>query len=142
MSVAGPRDSFGGYRIRLVETLRQRGIKDLAVLRAFSEVPRHLFVPPALRGQAYLDQSLPIGGGQTISQPFVQARSLELLRFDGTERALEVGTGSGYQTALLAHLGEQVFSVERVPELGESARRALREAGVINASILVGDGTY
>jgi protein-L-isoaspartate(D-aspartate) O-methyltransferase len=136
-----PGDSYGGYRERLVEALREKGIRDLAVLKAVSEVPRHLFVPTSLRAQAYEDTSLPIGNGQTISQPSTQARALETLRLSGRERVLEVGLGSGYQTALLAHLAEQVFAIERIPALADAARAALAAAGVRNASILVGDGT-
>lgn len=134
-------DTFGGYRARLVERLREQGIQDLAVLRAFAETPRHLFVPTAMRHRAYEDGALPIGAGQTISQPFTQARYLEALRLKGHERVLEIGTGSGYQAALLAHLAAQVFSVERVRALAESAQQALRAAGVRNASVLLGDGT-
>jgi protein-L-isoaspartate(D-aspartate) O-methyltransferase len=137
----GPADTYAGYRVRLVESLRHRGIRDLAVLKAFAETPRHLFVPPAVRHRAYDDSALPIGNGQTISQPFMQARYLEALRLRGTERVLEIGTGSGYQTALLGALADTVFSVERVEKLAVSAQRALREAGVANASVLLGDGT-
>jgi protein-L-isoaspartate(D-aspartate) O-methyltransferase len=134
-------DTFGGYRIRLVEQLREQGIKDLAVLRAFAETPRHLFVPAAVRHRAYENAALPIGAGQTISQPFMQARYLETLRLQGGERVLEIGTGSGYQTALLSWLVAQVFTVERVQALAESAQRALRAAAARNVSVLVGDGT-
>jgi protein-L-isoaspartate(D-aspartate) O-methyltransferase len=134
-------DTFGGYRARLVERLRDQGIQDLAVLRAFAETPRHLFVPEAVRHRAYEDGALPIGAGQTISQPFTQARYLEALRLTGHERVLEIGTGSGYQAALLAHVVSQVFSVERIRALAESAQRALRAADVRNASVLLGDGT-
>ena len=137
----GLGDSFGGYRTRLAETLRAAGIRDLAVLRAIAETPRHLFVPEAVRHRAYEDAALPIGAGQTISRPFTQARYLEALRLTGREKVLEVGTGSGYQTALLAALAAQVFSVERVRGLAEAAQRALKAAGVANVSILVGDGT-
>jgi protein-L-isoaspartate(D-aspartate) O-methyltransferase len=136
-----PGDSYGGYRTRLVEALREKGIRDLAVLKAVSEVPRHLFVAPSLRGQAYEDTSLPIGNGQTISQPSTQARALEALRLRGTERVLEVGMGSGYQTALLGTMVAQVFAIERVPALAESAQAALAAANIRNVSILVGDGT-
>ena len=138
--MSGPPDTFGGYRTRLVEGLRARGIRDLAVLRAFAQVPRHLFVPEAVRHRAYEDAALPIGNGQTISQPFTQARYLEALRLSGRERVLEVGTGSGYQTALLAAVASQVFTIERVRELAESAQQALRRAGYA-VSLLVGDGT-
>ncbi len=138
--MSGPSDTYGGYRTRLVETLRARGIHDLSVLRAFAQVPRHLFVPEAVRHRAYEDAALPIGNGPTISQPFTQARYLEALRLSGRERVLEVGTGSGYQTALLAAVAAQVFTIERVRELAEQAQRALRQAGVV-VSLLVGDGT-
>jgi protein-L-isoaspartate(D-aspartate) O-methyltransferase len=134
-------DSYGGYRTRLVETLRQKGIRDLAVLRAIGTVPRHLFVPQSVRHRAYEDVALPIGGGQTISQPWVQARYLELAALTGRERVLEVGAGSGYQTALLAELADAVFAVERIPTLAQGARAALEAAGYRNVTVLVGDGT-
>jgi len=134
-------DSYAGYRSKLVEAVRLKGVQDLAVLHAIAEVPRHLFVPRALAGQAYEDTSLPIGSGQTISQPSTHARAIEALRLSGRERVLEVGTGSGYQTALLARCAEQVFTVERVAALAEQARSALARAGITNVSILVGDGT-
>jgi protein-L-isoaspartate(D-aspartate) O-methyltransferase len=137
----GSRDTYGGYRARLVEALRAKGIRDLAVLRAFAQTPRHLFVPAALRHRAYEDAALPIGNGQTISQPFTQARYLETLELRGAERVLEIGTGSGYQTALLAALAGQVFTIERVRALAEAAQAALKAAGVGNVSLLVGDGT-
>jgi protein-L-isoaspartate(D-aspartate) O-methyltransferase len=137
----GAGDSFGGYRTQLVAELQTKGIRDLAVLRAFSLVPRHLFVPEGVRHRAYEDSALPIAAGQTISQPWVQARSLELAHLTGKERVLEVGTGSGYQTALLAQLADQVFSVERIPALAQAARSALAEAGVRQVTVLVGDGT-
>ena len=134
-------DSYGGYRTRLVETLQQKGIRDLAVLRAIGTVPRHLFVPESVRHRAYEDVALPIGGGQTISQPWVQARYLELAALSGRERVLEVGAGSGYQTALLAQLADAVFAVERIPALAQGARAALEAAGLRNVTVLVGDGT-
>jgi protein-L-isoaspartate(D-aspartate) O-methyltransferase len=133
--------AYRGKRRRLIETLQTNGISDLAVLRAFDETPRHLFVPTGLRDRAYDDTALPIGNGQTISQPSVHARSLELLRLTGKERVLEIGTGSGYQTVLLTHLAAQVFSVERVPTLLERARDIIRECGARNVSLLLGDGT-
>jgi protein-L-isoaspartate(D-aspartate) O-methyltransferase len=139
--VNGSRDGYGGYRARLVEQLRAQGIRDLAVLRAFAGTPRHLFVPEAVRHRAYEDAALPIGTGQTISQPFTQARYLETLALKGKERVLEIGTGSGYQTALLAALAEQVFTIERVRSLAETAQSALKAAAVSNVSLLVGDGT-
>ena len=141
MSGGASRDTYGGYRARLVDQLRAQGIRDLAVLRAFADTPRHVFVPEAVRHRAYEDAALPIGIGQTISQPFTQARYLEALGLKGTERVLEIGTGSGYQTALLAALASQVFSIERVRPLAESAQAALRAARVTNVSLLVGDGT-
>jgi protein-L-isoaspartate(D-aspartate) O-methyltransferase len=134
-------DSYGGYRTRLVETLQQKGIRDLAVLRAIGTVPRHLFVPESVRHRASEDVALPSGGGQTISQPWVQARYLELAQLTGRERVLEVGAGSGYQTALLAQLADAVFAVERIPALAQGARTALEAAGIRNVTILVGDGT-
>ena len=140
-NLTGVADTYAGYRARLVEALRVQGIRDLAVLKAFAETPRHLFVPTALRHRAYEDAALPIGKGQTISRPLTQARYLEALRLRGRERVLEIGTGSGYQTALLAALASTVFSVERVERLAVAARQALRDAGVGNASVLLGDGT-
>jgi protein-L-isoaspartate(D-aspartate) O-methyltransferase len=137
----GEGDSYGGYRGRLVDVLRRKGVRDLAVLRAVQMVPRHLFVPESVRHRAYDDTALPIGSGQTISQPFVQARYLELIGLTGKEKVLEVGTGSGYQTALLALLASMVFSVERVPHLAQSARTVLAAAGIRNVTVLVGDGT-
>lgn len=134
-------DSFRGYRLRLVEALQARGIHDLSVLHAVSVVPRHRFVPESVRHRAYEDSALPIGNGQTISQPSVQARYLQALRLTGRESVLEVGTGSGYQTALLAQVAERVFSVERVGTLADSARRVIEELGLNNVTVLVGDGT-
>ncbi len=137
----GAGDSYGGYRTRLVGVLQAKGIRDLAVLRAVSQVPRHLFVPASVRHRAYEDSALPIGGGQTISQPWVQARYLEVLQLSGRERVLEVGTGSGYQTALLSLLADTVFSVERIASLATEARAALAAAGLSNVTVVVGDGT-
>jgi protein-L-isoaspartate(D-aspartate) O-methyltransferase len=134
-------DGYAGYRSRLVEALQLKGIRDMAVLRAVATVPRHVFVPPELEARAYDDVALPIGAGQTISQPYVQARSCELLELTGRERVLEIGTGSGYQTALLAMLAEMVFSIERVPELARRAHDALKATGIANVSVLHGDGT-
>lgn len=132
---------MGGARRRLVELLREKGIRDLAVLRAFDLTPRHAFVPTGVRHRAYEDSPLPIGSGQTISQPSIHARYLELLAFDGSERVLEVGTGSGYQTVLLSHLVAQVFTIERIPALYTMAREAINRAGATNVSMLLGDGT-
>jgi len=137
----GHGDGYGGYRAQLVEALRDKGIHDLRVLHAIATVPRHRFVPDSMRHRAYEDVPLPIGAGQTISQPYVHARSLELLRLTGNDRVLEVGAGSGYQTALLAELASTVLAVERVPELARAARQALEDVGVKNATVVVGDGT-
>jgi len=125
----------------LVELLHEQGIKDLAVLHAIDQVPRHLFVPTGVRHRAYEDSALPIGNGQTISQPSIHARYLELLKLKGNEKVLEIGTGSGYQTALLAQLASQVFSIERIGPLLDTARETLRKIGVRNVSFLLGDGT-
>lgn len=130
-----------GPRRRLVEQLQEQGIRDLVVLKAIDETPRHLFVPRAVRHRAYEDSALPIGNGQTISQPSIHARYLELLHLTGTEKVLEIGTGSGYQTVLLSHLAAQVFSIERVAPLLESARAIIQQTGARNISLLLGDGT-
>jgi protein-L-isoaspartate(D-aspartate) O-methyltransferase len=132
---------YRGARRRLVETLQANGIDDLAVLRAFELTPRHLFVPSGVRHRAYDDSALPIGNGQTISQPSVHARYLQLLHLEGGERVLEIGTGSGYQTVLLGHLVSQVFSIERVPELLTRAKEVIGACGVGNVSLMLGDGT-
>ena len=140
--MAGPVEpEFRGPRRRLVEQLQEQGIRDLAVLKAIDETPRHLFVPRAVRHRAYEDSALPIGNGQTISQPSIHARYLELLHLTGSEKVLEIGTGSGYQTVLLSHLAAQVFSIERVAPLLESARAIIQQLGARNISLLLGDGT-
>lgn len=140
--MVGPVDGeFRGARRRLVDTLRQKGITDLSVLRAVELTPRHAFVPTGVRHRAYEDAALPIGNGQTISQPSLHARYLELLRLSGRERVLEIGTGSGYQTVLLSHLVDQVFSVERIPALLQTARDVIQRLGAKNVSLLLGDGT-
>jgi protein-L-isoaspartate(D-aspartate) O-methyltransferase len=123
------------------EQLRGRDIADERVLAAMERVPRELFVPPELRDRAYKDVALPIGSGQTISQPYMVARIVEELGLDGDEKVLDVGTGSGYQAAVLAQLGEQVHSIERIPELAEQARRNFEAAGVDNVDVHVGDGS-
>ena len=116
------------------------GIHDERVLHAFEQVPRHLFVPEVLRGEAESDRPLPIGFGQTISQPFIVAFMTQALRLAGQERVLEVGTGSGYQTAILALLAREVWSVEIVPELSERAGAMLRALELHNVRLRVGDG--
>jgi protein-L-isoaspartate(D-aspartate) O-methyltransferase len=138
----GGEHEFRGPRRRLLDTLRERGITDLAVLHAVDRTPRHLFVPHAIMHRAYEDSALPIGSGQTISQPSVHARYLAELKLTGHERALEIGTGSGYQTVLLSHLVAQVFSIERVRELLDRARDVIRRVDARNVSLLMGDGTY
>ena len=140
--VARPVDTeLRGARQRLVDTLREKGIRDLSVLRAFELTPRHQFVPTGIRHRAYEDNPLPIGNGQTISQPSIHARYLELLGLTGRERVLEIGTGSGYQTVLLSHLVEQVFSIERIPAVYQLGRDNIQRAGARNVSLLLGDGT-
>jgi protein-L-isoaspartate(D-aspartate) O-methyltransferase len=147
MSSAG--EKFNGIgmtstrtRARMVERLREQGIRDEAVLAAMSAVPRHIFVEEALAIRAYEDSPLPIGAGQTISQPFVVARMTELLRAGrALHKVLEIGTGCGYQTAILARLAEEVYTVERVASLVAKARRNLRALKVNNVRIKHGDGS-
>ncbi|MGD8375778.1 MAG: protein-L-isoaspartate(D-aspartate) O-methyltransferase [Acidobacteriota bacterium] len=122
--------------------LEGRGIHDPRVLEAMRTVPRERFVEEALSGKAYGDHALPIGHGQTLSQPWVVARLAELLELRGGETVLEIGTGSGYQAAVLSRLASRVFTVERIPELSERARRTLRDLGIENVHFKVFDGTY
>jgi protein-L-isoaspartate(D-aspartate) O-methyltransferase len=138
---AGLVREFGGARRRLIEELQRKGIRDLTVLKAFDDVPRHQFIPTGLRHRAYEDAPIPIGQGQTISQPWVHAKYLELLALTGKERVLEIGTGSGFQTALLTKLAGQVFTIERIAPLAEQAREALRRCGIDHVIQRVGDGT-
>jgi protein-L-isoaspartate(D-aspartate) O-methyltransferase len=121
--------------------LRSRGIHDERVLGAMRRVPRELFVPAALRRLAYADEALPLGAGQTVSQPYVVAFICQGLALDGHERVLDVGTGSGYQAAVLAELGGEVHSIERIPELAEGARAALAAAGYARVDVHEGDGS-
>lgn len=125
----------------LARFLARRGIGDERVLAAIAAVPRELFVPDELRREAYADRALPIGSGQTISQPYMVATIAEALALQADERVLDVGTGSGYQAAILAELAAEVVSIERVPELAERARETLARAGCENVEIRVGDGT-
>lgn len=134
-------DPYRRDRRNLVEELRRAGVRDLAVLHAFDRVPRHRFVPEAVRHRAYEIAALPIGHGQTISRPTVHATHLSLAELDGDERVLEVGTGSGFQTALLAVLAGEVYSVERVEPLADRARGRLREMGVEGVRVRTGDGS-
>ena len=121
--------------------LRQRGISDARVLEAMARVPRELFVPEGMRELAYEDGALPIGSGQTISQPFIVAAICSLLELTGDEHVLDVGTGSGYQAAVLAELAREVTTIERVPELYERARALLEANGYRNVDVRLGDGS-
>jgi protein-L-isoaspartate(D-aspartate) O-methyltransferase len=132
---------FVGYRRKLIEDIRSRGIDDLETLEIFDRVPRHIFLPEGVWPRAYEDAPIPIGYGQTASQPSLQAYYLSLLEPERNEKVLEIGTGSGYLTALLALMADRVYSVERVRELSQRARRALDAFGVRNVALLVGDGT-
>ncbi len=145
-----PVEDYESEHRRLLEQViaETRGTADLTgcaklsepVLRALAVVPRHRFVPPAQLAWAYADSPLPIGCGQTISQPFIVALMTELLALDARSVVLEVGTGSGYQTAMLASLARRVYSVERIPALAEAAERRLRELGIANVEIRIADG--
>lgn len=128
-------------RLMVERQLRGRGISDRRVLEAFETVPRHLFVPEEYRHLAYEDGPLPIGFGQTISQPFIVAYMTQLLDLTGKERVLEVGTGSGYQAAILSALTAEVHTIELIPALAERARATLAQIGVTNVSIHIGDGS-
>ena len=143
--VAGPLGSpeieYRGPKRRLLETLQANGITDPAVLKAFEQTPRHLFVPTGVRHRAYEDSALPIGSGQTISQPSVHARYLQELHLTGKERVLEVGTGSGYGAAVLSRCCARVVTIERHEELGRRAAATLREAGYDNVEVRCADGT-
>ena len=121
--------------------IKARGIKNDPVLEAMRKVPRHLFVPSESLDSAYSDRPLPIGHGQTISQPYMVAVMTEALEFEGGEKVLEVGTGSGYQAAVLAEIAGHVMTTERVPELAEEARRKLRDLGYTNIEVVVTDGS-
>jgi protein-L-isoaspartate(D-aspartate) O-methyltransferase len=129
-------------RTRMVEQqLRSRDVIDERVLAAMEKVPRELFIPERLRNRAYDDAALPIGDGQTISQPYMVAKICEALELRGTEHVLDVGTGSGYQAAVLAELAEEVDTIERIPALAERARASLEEAGYSRVRVHVGDGS-
>lgn len=134
-------DRFVHQRRALIEKIRDRGIRDLEVLRAFDLVPRHEFLPEAVGHRAYEDAPVPIGFGQTASQPSLQALYMEILGLRSTDKVLEIGTGSGFQTAVLAQLVGNVYSVERVRPLAIRAREVLDRMRVSNVALLVGDGT-
>jgi len=133
--------AFVRARQRLVERLVQQGVTDPRVLQAFAAVPRHQLIPEALRDRAYADLALPIGAGQTISAPGIVAAMTQALELRGDETVLEVGTGSGYQAAVLSRLAERIVSIERLPRLAADARRALDGLGVSNVVVHLGDGT-
>ncbi|MBI2358038.1 MAG: protein-L-isoaspartate(D-aspartate) O-methyltransferase [Deltaproteobacteria bacterium] len=122
--------------------LRARGIRDPKVLQALSLVPRHLFVPESLQASAYEDRPLPIGEGQTISQPYIVALMTELLELGGAEKVLEIGTGSGYQAAVLSHLAKEVYTIEIVAVLAAKAQETLQRLGYDTVRVLVGDGFF
>jgi protein-L-isoaspartate(D-aspartate) O-methyltransferase len=135
-------DEYKAERHRMVDVqLRSRGLRDKRVLEAFEQVPRHLFVPEPVRYQAYADMPLPIGQNQTISQPYIVALMISLLNLQGDERVLEIGTGSGYEAALLARLAAEVHTVELLPELGRQADMLLQELGCENVRVHIGDGS-
>jgi len=142
-AVAEEEETFAKMRQQMVErTIRARGVSYPEVLRAMETVPRHHFVLPRYLGQAYADHPLPIGYGQTISQPYIVALMTELLRLESDERVLEIGTGSAYQAAVLAELVNEVYSIEIVPELADSAAQRLKALGYDNVRTKQGDGYY
>jgi protein-L-isoaspartate(D-aspartate) O-methyltransferase len=133
--------NYLALRNRMVDTqILRRGVSDTLVLTAMRRVPRHLFVPPELRASAYTDQPLPIGEGQTISQPYIVALMTELMRLEGGEKVLEIGTGSGYQAAVLAEIADEVYSIEILKELAASAEGRLESLGYDNIHVMWGDG--
>ena len=133
--------SYSSLRLQMVDSqLRRRGIADERVLAAMERVPRHEFAPERYRGQAYEDHPLPIGEEQTISQPYIVALMLEALKLSPTDKVLEIGTGSGYVTALLAELTESVVSIERHESLAQSSRALLAALGYSNVNVVTGDG--
>jgi protein-L-isoaspartate(D-aspartate) O-methyltransferase len=137
----GP-DPFAVERQRMVETqLRARGIRDQRLLDAMARIPRHEFVEARYRDQAYEDHPLPIGASQTISQPYMVALMLELLQLDSSSKVLEIGTGSGYQTAVLSQVAGQVYSIERHAELARQAAETLSRLGLTNVRVVTGDGS-
>jgi len=146
MSTATPAtnisDRYEFNRIAMVDVLRSKyKIADERVLKVMASLPRHRFVPEAIESQAYQDNALPIAGGQTISQPYIVARMTELLELKGSEKVLEIGAGTGFQTAVLASLANRVFSIERLPDLAAEAERRLSLMGFSNVVMKAGDGT-
>lgn len=142
LSDSPPDPESAGARDRLIEELRSEGIRDARVLAAIAKVPRHEFVRPQDQARAYRNQALPIGGGQTISQPYVVALMSQLLELRGDERVLEVGTGSGYQAAVLAVLARDVYSIEIDAVLATEARSRLQRLGYQNVQVRAGDGFF
>jgi protein-L-isoaspartate(D-aspartate) O-methyltransferase len=135
------QDTFQAMRDRMVETqIRARDVQNAAVLQAMKRVPRHLFVPDDVRAFAYEDRPLPIGRGQTISQPYIVGYMTEALQLEAAHNVLEIGTGSGYQAAILADIVKQVYSIEIVPDLAESARLVLAQNGYRNVEVRTGNG--
>ena len=135
-------DEYAILRKRMVDRLRDHyRIEDERVLEVMNRVPRHLFVPQAIKHQAYKDNALPIEGRQTISQPFIVARMTELLELKPSAKVLEIGAGSGYQTAVLSQIAQRVFAVERVPQLCEEAQNRLNKLGIRNVTLKCADGT-
>lgn len=133
---------YNGHRQKMIEEIIDRGIRDIRVIEAMSRVPRHLFVRDSFHHKAYGDHPLPIGESQTISQPYVVAAMSEALQSTGEERVLEIGTGSGYQTAILSELVAQVFTIERVKPLGQQAKQLLDGLGYTHINYKIFDGTY
>lgn len=129
-------------RKRMVAELVKRGVADQRVIGAMLEIPRHIFVEEAMAAQAYGDGSLPIGEKQTISQPYIVAKMTQMLELTGREKVLELGTGSGYQAAVLATLADRVYTVERIRPLALKARKALDSLGLLNVNLKIGDGTH
>lgn len=135
-------DEMTMQRLAMIRQLRDEyKIADERVLEVMSQLPRHRFVPEAIKSQAYKNNALPISAGQTISQPFIVARMTELLELEGDEKVLEIGAGSGYQTAILASLARRVYAIERLPPLADEANRRLQSLGYTNFSLKVGDGS-
>ena len=135
-----PDDGFAAARHEMIEQIRARGVTDTAVLAALEAVPRHLFVPPGERGRAYADRPLPIGDGQTISQPYMVALMTSLLELRPGKRVLEIGTGSGYQAAILSRVAGEVYTIEIRKPLADRARRTLADLGYRNVHVRTGDG--
>lgn len=141
-SLGNNAQDYARQRMAMVERLRDRyGIRDERVLEAMGRIPRHLFVPEVLRAHAYGDHALPIAGGQTISQPYIVARETELLEVNNKDRVLEIGAGSGYQTAILAQVAGTVFAIERLAELARGAQKLLSSLGIGNVIVKCFDGT-